>query len=335
MQLQLPIDAVRDSRFAFTEANRLPKSLRRKLSQEEEQRMRHPDWTASQSRQSSVAAFPASQTWRTEHLKQVYQRKAKLWSGSIAHRNRKRELGQVTTTPDITRSLNVPSIQTDSADLVCGSSEKQEIDGAYRRATSDLHDIVTGVRYSPVRHHRLRGSATSQSVGSSRGSAEQVSGEDMKPAADKQEKLREEIYSLREEEIYSLEEELVRERLPLRGDNSREDTRRAADTSRLPCVSGSTQPLTQRPATSAADVWCKQEVVEWPTCRKPVIPSLAQLTEVMRSCKAFQGVRLSTSDKHRYLSQEYSFHIINKYHGSQIVVDSTEYDNFARKIIRK
>lgn len=64
--------------------------------------------------------------------------------------------------------------------------------------------------------------------------------------------------------------------------------------------------------------------------RKPVIPSLTQLTEVMNSSYNCRSPE-STTNCRVYQSPEYKHHLIHKYHGDQIVVDSTNYDDFARK----
>lgn len=70
--------------------------------------------------------------------------------------------------------------------------------------------------------------------------------------------------------------------------------------------------------------------------RKPVIPSLTQLTQVMsNSWRAHDASPTSPTSHHEdsrlYQSPGYKNHLINKYHGTQIVVDSTNYDDFARK----
>ena len=67
--------------------------------------------------------------------------------------------------------------------------------------------------------------------------------------------------------------------------------------------------------------------------RKPVIPSLTQLTDVMNSSHNYKSPDLTqqTTDRRVFQSPEYKNHLIQKYHGDQIVVDSTNYDEFARK----
>lgn len=153
MRLQVPLDDLREKRYRFLETHRMPSELRRKLSREQLEQMLpvNAEWSAADGMIQSMAESCSSPpTWKLEHLRQVYHRKTKLWSGSIVRRSKKPEQTRQATALDISRSLGVTNTTPDQYYKVTDSPETE-----YSPDISDSRLDIHGAPNLSINHGEL------------------------------------------------------------------------------------------------------------------------------------------------------------------------------------
>ena len=364
-QLQIPPDDFRERRFIFLETNRMPKEIREKLTKDQIEKLPYRDMTISQLQNSSEDFLTtSSDRFKTAHLQQLYHRKTKLWSGSIARRNARQEVGHRTTALDISRSLGILPNKTSDDFYIVSQNKNEESQPKTRTCESvvlakDTDLVITNSEQKLAKKrsstalvtYDRRETLPSGWTESSKAEEENESlqmGFDQEIKGDKCILVKGNRTKLRAVQTVPISK---LKPVTKQTNNSIKTTTLSIDKpmtssepSRFPKVANrlSTR-RANRPATSVSDSTSisttslieMKESTKDPRVRKPVIPSLTQLTEVMNNCRALRSATPNDNDNKLHAIQGHRLHVINKYHGNQIVVDSTDYDNFARKQSKK
>lgn len=356
VELQVPADDFRERRFIFLETNRMPKEIRERLTKDQLRRL--PMHRLGSGVRENYAN--GGQLLRTAYLGQLYHRKTKLWSGSIAKRYQKQDTPRRATAIDIVRHIDVPTDSTSEDHYIVadGSALAAPVD-----SVKQLHQSESP---SGSVMSTLGDSSCKLDEGDFVSNCKQLEICKLSPAARTVSKERHLKYKTSISSKFFENSTLARLRvelkqhksLPLKDNihrsvktadsrgyrreySSASDSTTEADRSptqsRLPSVSlhsgGTLMGRTTSAASTDGFLDCDTEQrSSMDNVRKPVIPSLTHLTEVIGYSSKTNS---HDSERPRYMSQEYTLQVIHKHHGNQIVVDSTEYDNFARKRTKK